>query len=102
MATLTLTEYSTHGSTGKNNGMVPSIYPGAGSVVAEQTMALTTSSQQFAALNAATTMVELSCDTVAYLAFGTNPTAVINYHLMPANTTRIYAINNPTLIAALT
>ena len=102
MATITLTEYSTHGSTGKNNGMVPSIYPGAGSIVAEQTLSLTSSSQNFAALNAATTMVELSSDTVAYLAFGSNPTAVVNYHLMPANTTRIYAVNAPTLIAALT
>lgn len=65
-------------------------------------MSLTASSQTFAALNANTTMIELSCDTISYLAFGASPTAVVNQHLMPANTTRIYAVNNPTLVAAIT
>lgn len=101
MATLTITEYSSHGNTGPSRNQ-PSIWPGAGTVVAEQTIALTTSSQQCAAFNANTSLIELSCDTICYLAFGANPTAVINYHLMPANTTRIYAVNNPTLLAALT
>lgn len=101
MATLTITEYSSHGNFGTGH-TVPSIYPAAGSVLAEQSIALTSSSQQCAALQPGTRLVEVSCDTISYLAFGSNPTATINLHLMPANTTRIYVINNPILIAALT
>lgn len=99
MATLTLTEF---GSTGYAVKSYPSNFPAGGNILAEQTLALTSSSQQFSALQSGTTLVELSCDTVCYLAFGANPTAVVNYHLMPANTTRIYVVNAPTLIAALT
>lgn len=102
MATLTMTEYRQTGFSGYPNANQLSIYPGANQVLAEQNMALTTSSQQFSALQTNTTLIELCGDTDAYLAFGTNPTAVVNYHYLPAKTVRYYAVNGSTLVAALT
>ena len=98
MATLTITEYQSVGYTGSSKNQL-GIYPGVGAILAEQTMSITASSTQCAALQTNTSLVELATDTACYLAFGTNPTAVAGKHLMPANTSRLYAIDSTLLIA---
>lgn len=99
MPFLTITEYSELGYTNKTQH---ASFPGVGSITAEQSLSISGSTAQCSALQNGTKFVELCADTSCYLAFGTNPTALANVHYLPSGQVRIYAINNPLIIAAIT
>ena len=101
MATLTLTEYGMIGYTGASKNQY-GVHPGVGSILAEQTVSLSSSTAQCSALQSGTSLIEICSDTDCYLAFGINPIAVANYHYLPAKTVRYYAMSGLTLLAAIT
>jgi hypothetical protein len=98
MAYLTLSEYSELAYSNKTQhaGQV------GGVPLAEQSISMSGSSTTCSALNVQTRLVEICADTACYLAFGTAPTAVANYHYLPAGQQRLYAICAPTLLACIT
>lgn len=49
-------------------------------------------SQQSAAFDAQTTVVEIHSDGIISIAFGTNPTATVNNRRIPADVTRFFAV----------
>lgn len=72
MAVLFITEFAAC-SANERGGLNP--LPLAPSV-ADQTVAIGATSTQSAALNAATNMVRITCDTTCSVKFGANPTAI--------------------------
>jgi hypothetical protein len=69
--------------------------------LAEQEVTITGSSAQSAALNAETKFVRVTSDSVAHLAFGSNPTATVGGLRMAAGSVEYFGVVGGSKIAAI-
>lgn len=60
--------------------------------LASSNVTFTTSSVQSVVFQQTTTLVRIQCDAVAYILFGTNPTALLTSMRVPSGTVEYYAV----------
>jgi len=70
--------------------------------IVEQTVSIGMSSTQSAAFGGATTFVQIHCDAICSVAFGSNPTATTSNQRMAQNETRFVAVQRGHKIAVIT
>jgi hypothetical protein len=98
MAILYVTELSSLGfDASGQNIMAPQMPPAI-----EQTVAIGGSSAASAAFGGTTRFVQLHCDAICSIAFGTTPTATTTNQRMAANETRFYTVTPLLKVAVIT
>lgn len=93
MATLYITEFRSGAGLGQGAGMVPGMFPsGQQPPVAQQTVALSTSSAASAAFDDQTALVRIAADTDCFVLFGADPTSTVEMMYLPAGAAEYYGV----------
>jgi hypothetical protein len=97
MAVLYITEFERVGRDAEGHQMPLGVTP----VVANQTVAIGSSSAQSAALNGKTRMVRIHTDAICHVAIGSNPTATTSLTRLAADQTEYFGVLPGTKIAVI-